>query len=276
MTKTLSVHVAKEHIRLGKPKCPTQCMIVMAIKDAIPDASYVSVTTNGIRITKKRKSGGSVREYWTTPTNAARSLIAFDQGQPVKPFTATMKFVEEKVIPAVKMEKARKDAANTGQGVPDLPPKENRSGSTTGVNASWVWHERTGTPHHNSWRRLRHLRRPSSYGWQRHGRLSGLQRVERAKAGEAELAQADQNKQIAIAQAKAKADSAKFEAEAEITRAGGVAQANKIIGDSLKDNEAYLRYLWINGLEQNKNQTVVYVPTEANLPILEAGRMKKP
>lgn len=95
------------------------------------------------------------------------------------------------------------------------------------------------------------------------------------KAGEAELAQAEQNKQIAIAQAKAKAESAKFEADAEVTRAGGVAQANKIIGDSLKDNEAYLRYLWINGLEQNKNQTVVYVPTEANLPVLEANRLKK-
>ena len=93
------------------------------------------------------------------------------------------------------------------------------------------------------------------------------------KAGEAELAQADQNRQIQIAQSKAKADAAKFEADAEITRAQGVAQANKIIGDSLKDNEAYLRYLWINGLEQNKNQTVVYVPTEANLPILEAHRL---
>ena len=93
------------------------------------------------------------------------------------------------------------------------------------------------------------------------------------KAGEAELAQAEQNRQIAIAQSKAKADAAKFEADAEVTRAQGVAQANKIIGDSLKDNEAYLRYLWINGLDQNKNQTVVYVPTEANLPILEAHRL---
>ena len=94
-------------------------------------------------------------------------------------------------------------------------------------------------------------------------------------AGKAELAQADQNRQIQIAQSKAKADAAKFEAEAEINRANGVASANKIIGDSLKDNEAYLRYLWINGLEQNKNQTVVYVPTEANLPLLEASRLPK-
>ena len=66
-------------------------------------------------------------------------------------------------------------------------------------------------------------------------------------------------------------ESAELLAQAEITRAKGVAQANKIIGDSLKENEAYLRYLWINGLESN-NPTVIYVPTEAGLPILEAGR----
>jgi hypothetical protein len=54
-----------------------------------------------------------------------------------------------------------------------------------------------------------------------------------------------------------------------------VAQANKIIGDSLKDNEAYLRYLWIQNLENSKDRTIVYVPTEANLPILEAGRLQQ-
>ena len=94
------------------------------------------------------------------------------------------------------------------------------------------------------------------------------------KAGEAELAQADQNRQIAVAQARAKAESAHFEADAEVTRAMGVAQANEIIGRSLQNNEAYLRYLWINGLEQNKN-AVIYVPTEGNLPILEASRLPR-
>jgi hypothetical protein len=94
------------------------------------------------------------------------------------------------------------------------------------------------------------------------------------KAGEAELAQADQNRQIAVAQARAKAESAHFEADAEVTRAQGVARANEIIGKSLQGNEAYLRYLWINGLEQNKN-AVIYVPTEGNLPILEASRLPR-
>jgi hypothetical protein len=48
------------------------------------------------------------------------------------------------------------------------------------------------------------------------------------------------------------------------------------IGDSLKGNEAYLRYLWINNSDGNGDKQVIYVPTEAGLPILEAGRLKAP
>ncbi|MDX1941448.1 MAG: hypothetical protein SFU99_12900 [Saprospiraceae bacterium] len=90
-------------------------------------------------------------------------------------------------------------------------------------------------------------------------------------AGEAELKQADWNRQIAVREAQAKEQAAVSLAQAEVERAKGVAQANKIIGDSLRNNEDYLRYLWINNLENEKNQ-VIYVPTEANLPILEATR----
>ena len=61
--------------------------------------------------------------------------------------------------------------------------------------------------------------------------------------GTAELAQAEQNRQIAITEARAKEESAVLLAQAEVERAKGVAQANQIIGDSLKGNEEYLRYL---------------------------------
>lgn len=89
-------------------------------------------------------------------------------------------------------------------------------------------------------------------------------------AGEAELARAEQSRKIKVAEANAFKDSAKLLAEAEVVRAEGVAQANKIIGSSLHDNESYLRYLWINNLHQG-NQ-IIYIPTEAGLPILEAGK----
>jgi regulator of protease activity HflC (stomatin/prohibitin superfamily) len=91
------------------------------------------------------------------------------------------------------------------------------------------------------------------------------------KQGEAELARAESNRSITVLEATAKEHSARHLANAEIIRAEGVAEANKIIGESLKGNEAYLRYLWIDGLQHSKGQ-VVYVPTEANLPILEAGK----
>ncbi len=94
---------------------------------------------------------------------------------------------------------------------------------------------------------------------------------EQRLTGEAELARADYNRQVAVREAAAKKEAASLLADAEVTRAKGVAQANQIIGESLRNNEAYLRYLWVNNLENNK-ATVIYVPTETGLPILEAGR----
>jgi len=95
--------------------------------------------------------------------------------------------------------------------------------------------------------------------------------------GEAEFAQAEQNRRIGILEAEAKLESAKALAMAEVERARGVAEANKIIGQSLQGNEGYLRYLWIQNLESGSkdgNLSVIYVPTEANIPILEAGKHK--
>ena len=90
-------------------------------------------------------------------------------------------------------------------------------------------------------------------------------------AGQAELARAEQNRKIAIQEAEAKKESARALAEAEVIRAEGVAKANSIIGESLRGNESYLRYLWIQTLNDNP-QNVIYVPTETGLPILEAGK----
>jgi regulator of protease activity HflC (stomatin/prohibitin superfamily) len=93
-------------------------------------------------------------------------------------------------------------------------------------------------------------------------------------AGQAELKRAEQNRQIAIQEAQALKESAQFKADAEIIRARGVAQANKIIGDSLKDNSEYLRYLYIDMLRETggDGRETIYIPTEAGMPILEAGR----
>lgn len=93
--------------------------------------------------------------------------------------------------------------------------------------------------------------------------------------GQAILAHAQSSREVAVAEAKAKMESAELLAQAEIIRAKGVSTANKIIGESLKGNEAYLRYLWVNNLETSKEAQVIYIPTEAGMPIMEAGRLKK-
>lgn len=90
--------------------------------------------------------------------------------------------------------------------------------------------------------------------------------------GKAVLAEAESSRQVAVREALALKDSAQYKADAEIMRARGVAKANGIIGDSLKGNDEYLRYLYIDMMSNTKNQ-FVYVPTEAGLPIMEASRL---
>lgn len=60
-------------------------------------------------------------------------------------------------------------------------------------------------------------------------------------------------------------EQAKKEAEIEVARARGAAQAQQIIRETLSDR--YLQYLWIQTLNENPN--VIYVATEANMPIFK-------
>ena len=94
---------------------------------------------------------------------------------------------------------------------------------------------------------------------------------EQRLSGEAKLREAEWSRKIEIEAAKAKLESAKLHKESEIVRAEGVSQANSIISDGLGGPEGYLRYLWIQGLQDGSSE-VIYVPTEAGLPILEAGK----
>ncbi|WP_310533558.1 membrane protease subunit [Novosphingobium sp.] len=94
-------------------------------------------------------------------------------------------------------------------------------------------------------------------------------------AGEAALAEAQSSRQVAILEARAKKESAISLAEAEVIRAAGAAKANTILQDSLGGPEGYLRYLQIQALEDTKAQ-LIYVPTEAGLPVTESRRLQGP
>lgn len=103
--------------------------------------------------------------------------------------------------------------------------------------------------------------------------------------GTADLREAEWTKKIKIEEARATEEAAtmiaqaritqaKAEGQAEIERAKATAEANRIIGESLKGNDDYLRYLWIMGLQDSTGERI-YIPTEAGLPILEAGKAGK-
>lgn len=86
-------------------------------------------------------------------------------------------------------------------------------------------------------------------------------------SGKAQLQEAEFTRQVAVLEAQAKMDSASKLAEAEVIRAQGVAKANQIIGESLKDNPAYLQYLWITEGEKDSNRTVYMIPSNGGAPV---------
>lgn len=81
-------------------------------------------------------------------------------------------------------------------------------------------------------------------------------------AGKAELARADQSRQILVTQAKAEKESAQLRAD-----------AIKIVGAAAKEFPEYRQQEFIgafaDALREGKMSQVIYVPTEANIPIIE-------
>lgn len=83
--------------------------------------------------------------------------------------------------------------------------------------------------------------------------------------GEAALSKANQTRQILITQAQAEKDSATLRAE-----------AIRIMGQAAKDFPEYREQEFIgafgDALKEGKINQIIYVPTEANIPILERNR----
>ena len=92
------------------------------------------------------------------------------------------------------------------------------------------------------------------------------------QSGRAALAEAQSSRQIAVLEARARQESAKMLADAEVVRAAGAARANRILQDSLGGPDGYLRYLQIQAIAA-KDASIIYVPTEGGLPLLERSRL---
>ncbi|MVZ63704.1 hypothetical protein [Sphingobacterium humi] len=84
-------------------------------------------------------------------------------------------------------------------------------------------------------------------------------------AGKARLAEATQSRQILIEQARAEKEAAVLQAE-----------AIKIMGEAAQKYPEYRKQEFIGAfgeaLKAGTISQIIYVPTEANIPILEAGR----
>jgi uncharacterized protein HemX len=95
---------------------------------------------------------------------------------------------------------------------------------------------------------------------------------QREQSGRAELAEAEWSKKVQIEEAYANLEAEKLNAQSEIERAKGMAEAIRIEGGSLTPE--YIQYLWVRQNTFN-DKTTIYIPTEANLPILEAERLNR-
>lgn len=89
--------------------------------------------------------------------------------------------------------------------------------------------------------------------------------------GKAEFAKAEQNRKIRIEEAKANLEAEKLNAQAEVERAKGAAEAIRIENGSI--TPTYIQYLWVRQQSNLSDKTVIYIPTETNLPLLESTRL---
>jgi len=89
--------------------------------------------------------------------------------------------------------------------------------------------------------------------------------------GKAEMARAEQNRKILIEEAKAKLEAEKLNAEAEVARAKGMAEAMKIENGTL--STTYNQYLFIRTLEKIADKgsipQIIYVPAEGMTPVMD-------
>jgi regulator of protease activity HflC (stomatin/prohibitin superfamily) len=98
-------------------------------------------------------------------------------------------------------------------------------------------------------------------------------------AGEASYSRAQQDRRIRVLEAQAELDSAKLKAQAEIELAKGTDTSNRIMAQSLGGPDNYLRWSYIHMLQETAgkgDRQVIYLPTEAGMPLLEASRHAAP
>lgn len=95
-------------------------------------------------------------------------------------------------------------------------------------------------------------------------------------SGEAKLRHSEQEKRIMIETAKARAESAILAAEAEVETAKLRSKAIGLVGQAAKDFPEYRTQEFIgafgDAVQSGAINQIIYVPTEANIPIVDKAR----
>ena len=93
-------------------------------------------------------------------------------------------------------------------------------------------------------------------------------------AGKAEMAKAEQNRKILVEEAKARLEAEKLNAQAEIERAKGMAEAMRIENGTL--SSIYNQYLFIRTLEKLADKgnlpQIIYMPAEGLVPTMDVSK----
>jgi len=92
--------------------------------------------------------------------------------------------------------------------------------------------------------------------------------------GKAQLSNAEYAKQVMVQEANANLEAEKLNAEAEVARAQGAADARNVEGLGMTSEE-YIQYLWVKKLSLAES-SVIYLPSEGGLPVLTLDANEKP
>jgi hypothetical protein len=132
--RSVRLHVEQHHIDNAEVKNSHHCMIADALRDAYPEAKFISVDLQSIRFSlfdenRYREERVGVRYFYFTPTLAQVALLKFDQGKKLKPFEFTMRSGITKLIRwSKKKDKVKRSHARKGTAKHRVIKKEREFG----------------------------------------------------------------------------------------------------------------------------------------------------
>lgn len=88
--RTIELSITQEDINLGKPGECSKCPVALALKRAVPIATFLEVDTRTIYFHEPP----NLRWFAYTPGTVDAFIQTFDNRKPVAPFQVTLEFQE--------------------------------------------------------------------------------------------------------------------------------------------------------------------------------------